>query len=458
MADDEKLRIQYLDIKNEQYNKKMGRKDQKDANPLIPLSQGQRYGYLYSRVSTQYQADKGHSLDHQDKQLTDYCEKNNIIILEKFSDEGISGRSIERRHSLVRMLENLKPNYVVVCSNCSRLSRDTQDLLDINKRIEKANASLIILDIQLDTTTPIGRMILTLMSSLNQFEVEQTSDRVSKVMNHLSKEGKLITKPCYGYVRVNKELVEKPDEQIVIQIVKNLLKEYPDLNNNQITNILNKRGFTNRKEKPFHASTVKSIIENINNKIKKVNEKIDNIIDNELPNIKDSLESINDRLDQIPQNKIPLTNQYQQYYNPHVNHQYNPPIQNYSHYPVNHQYNSHFNPQYNTPFINQQFTQPSSNQIPFNHQLNQPFNHQLNQPSNQSFTQPSNQSFDDPAYINQYNQAYPTMYQNYNNYNGYNPYSSYAPYIYPSTENIAADNINISPSIETNDIKEIQSI
>lgn len=406
MSENELLRVQFLDHKLEQYSKKSGKKNQKESNPLIPLAQGQRYGFIYSRVSTQYQADKGHSLDHQDKQLSDYCERNNIIVLEKYCDEGISGTTIKHRHALGKMLSDLKPNYVVVCSTCSRLSRNTQDLLEIHKQVASANASLIILDIQLDTNTPIGKMILTIMSSLGQFEVEQTSERVKKVMNHLSSEGKLITKPCYGYVRVNKELVEKPDEQIVIKVIKNLLKEYPNINVNQITNILNKRGFTNRKEKPFHASTVKSIIDNINNVLKKVDVEME-------PNDQTAKKIVKNLTDAIDQKNLT------EYYS-------NLP-------PESHHYNqTNANPYYTTPYYNQN--------IPYNQNYNQ-YPPMINQPYiNQPY--PNNQYYPPPT---QYPYAY-------------NQYQSYI-YQIPPIENSSLINYEIQDQIPIiNEIKDDSNI
>ena len=70
---------------------------------------------LYTRVSTDEQAEHGFSLEAQKKRLIEYCNKNNIEIYKLYSDEGISGHSIIKRKALQEMLQDAKEhkfNYV----------------------------------------------------------------------------------------------------------------------------------------------------------------------------------------------------------------------------------------------------------------------------------------------------------------------------------------------------------
>lgn len=225
----------------------------------IPLNAESRPAFIYMRVSTSMQYETGHSLAQQESALIDYCLKNNLYIVDKFV-EVISGGSMEREE-LKRMLRSLKPGYCVIATAVSRLSRNIEDLLEINKIIQKSKASLILLDISVDTSTTTGKILLAMLGSVSEMERKQISDRVSNVMQHLKKTGELKCKPHYGWGRNNKgELYKKPDEQAVIDMIRIIVKNDPDITVGKIVRILHEKGFTNRKQKKFHISTVESIM------------------------------------------------------------------------------------------------------------------------------------------------------------------------------------------------------
>lgn len=63
--------------------------------------------YVYIRVSTTMQVD-GYSLDAQRDKLRKYAEYQNMEIVQEFSDEGKSGKSVEGRPEFQRMLDNIE--------------------------------------------------------------------------------------------------------------------------------------------------------------------------------------------------------------------------------------------------------------------------------------------------------------------------------------------------------------
>ena len=63
--------------------------------------------YVYIRVSTTMQVD-GYSLDAQREKLRKYAEYQNMEIIQEFSDEGKSGKSVEGRPEFQRMLDNIE--------------------------------------------------------------------------------------------------------------------------------------------------------------------------------------------------------------------------------------------------------------------------------------------------------------------------------------------------------------
>ena len=245
--------------------KKPNQKKKKNQNeyvaPLnsVAINADSRPGFLYMRVSTNMQYETGFSLEQQESALIDHCNKNNIYIVDKFI-EAVSGGSMER-NELKRMLKSLKPGYCVLATSVSRLSRNIDDLIEINKIINKSKASLILLDIFMDTSTANGKLLLMMLGTVSEIEREQISTRVSNVMQHLKKKGQLKCKPHYGWTRNESgELIKKPDEQAVIDMIRIIVKNDPDITVNKIIKKLHEKNFTNRKQKKFHVSTVESIM------------------------------------------------------------------------------------------------------------------------------------------------------------------------------------------------------
>src|SRR3954470_10962353 len=115
-----------------------------------------RYGY--ARVSTD-----GQSLDAQLEQLRKAkCAK---IFREK-----LSGATTDRAQ-LARLLKVLKPGDLVIVTRLDRLARSTRDLLNVLATITELKAGFRSLsDTWADTTTPHGRLMLTVLGGLAEFE------------------------------------------------------------------------------------------------------------------------------------------------------------------------------------------------------------------------------------------------------------------------------------------------
>lgn len=76
-----------------------------------------------------------------------------------------------KRPELIRLLDHLRAGDVVVVTRLDRLARSTRDLLDVAERIEAAGAGLRSLaEPWADTTTPAGRMVLTVFGGIAEFE------------------------------------------------------------------------------------------------------------------------------------------------------------------------------------------------------------------------------------------------------------------------------------------------
>lgn len=87
------------------------------------------------------------------------------------------------RPELARLLDHLRPGDVVTVTRLDRLARSTRDLLDIAARIQEAGAGLRSLaEPWADTTTPAGRMVLTIFAGIAEFERCLILDRTRKAV------------------------------------------------------------------------------------------------------------------------------------------------------------------------------------------------------------------------------------------------------------------------------------
>ena len=124
--------------------------------------------YGYARVSTD-----GQTLTAQQAQLRG-------ARCAKIFSEKISGARSDRAQ-LEKLLGKLEPGDVLMVTRLDRLARSTRDLLNILDRVAKAGAGFRSLaDAWADTTTPHGRLMLTVLGGLAEFERELIRSRTGE--------------------------------------------------------------------------------------------------------------------------------------------------------------------------------------------------------------------------------------------------------------------------------------
>lgn len=111
----------------------------------------------YVRVST---ADQ--NPDRQREALKHYH-------IDKWYEEKISGRDTNRP-KLQELLDFAREGDTVYIMDFSRLARNTKDLLEIVDRLKGKGIHLVSVKENLDTTTPTGTLMLTMIAAINEFE------------------------------------------------------------------------------------------------------------------------------------------------------------------------------------------------------------------------------------------------------------------------------------------------
>jgi DNA invertase Pin-like site-specific DNA recombinase len=118
----------------------------------------------YARVSTEGQ------------ELTAQLEQLQGAGVDKLFKEKASGVK-EDRPQLAAMLDHLREGDTVVICKLDRIARSTKHLLEIVDTLEAKKVSFKVLNINLDTSTPTGKLMLSMLAAVGQFEREMMLER-----------------------------------------------------------------------------------------------------------------------------------------------------------------------------------------------------------------------------------------------------------------------------------------
>ena len=133
---------------------------------------------LYVRVSTEEQASHGNGLEAQRVDLERAAEFARWRILEVVVDEGRSGKDLARP-GLKRALELIAQGKAdgLAVAKLDRLSRSVIDAGQLAEWFDRAGARLVALDLNIDTSTPSGLMVLHVLAAVAQWERETIAQR-----------------------------------------------------------------------------------------------------------------------------------------------------------------------------------------------------------------------------------------------------------------------------------------
>ena len=118
-----------------------------------------------------------------DRQLVAY-ENADYLYIDK-----MSGMKRDRPE-LERMLNELEVGDTVVVKSIDRLSRSTKDLLDIVEQIRAVKANLHILDLNIDTSTAMGKCVLTIIGAIAELDRKTIKERTAEGIAIAKSQGK----------------------------------------------------------------------------------------------------------------------------------------------------------------------------------------------------------------------------------------------------------------------------
>jgi DNA invertase Pin-like site-specific DNA recombinase len=148
---------------------------------------------LYMRVST-----KGHgqTTDIQALALREYAERRGFEVVGEYRDEGISG-SKDSRPALDRLMKDARARKfdVVIVARFDRFARSVSHLLRALEEFSHLGIDFVSLSESIDTSTPMGKMIFTVLGAVAELERNLIKERVHMGIGRARKEGKRLGRP-----------------------------------------------------------------------------------------------------------------------------------------------------------------------------------------------------------------------------------------------------------------------
>jgi site-specific DNA recombinase len=159
---------------------------------------------IYCRVSTEEQAENGYSLDTQEKLCRNFADHNGYEVAGVFRDEGKSGTNLDRPalQDLLGKCTKGSTIAAVIVQETDRLARNTQNHLAIRVLLQKAGIRLISVAQPMLDDSPEGKMIDTILASVNQFQSDINSRKTQRAMREKFMQGWWPGWAPLGYINV----------------------------------------------------------------------------------------------------------------------------------------------------------------------------------------------------------------------------------------------------------------
>ena len=214
---------------------------------------------IYIRVSTFDQAREGFSLREQEERLKEFCNFKRYNIYKVYQDAGISAKN-DKRPAYQEMIEDVKKGNinVIVALKLDRLTRSVYDIEKLMKFVNDYECDIDCMADESNTTTSNGRMVMRIMTSVFQNEIEKCPERTKFGMAGAIKNGHIPNRTGLGFKRKNKKLVPDPLTKDIIVRIFDLYLE--GKSHQAIANIYNKEKVLGKTN--WYDSTIQKILSN----------------------------------------------------------------------------------------------------------------------------------------------------------------------------------------------------
>lgn len=190
----------------------------------VKINQAARLVCGYVRASTSEQTD---TLTAQENRLQALATGQGRILNRVFIDGGFSGGSLKRPaiQELLRCIERGEVQALYV-TKLDRICRDLADLLAIVKLCDVKNVAFVSASESIDTGSPAGRMMLSMLGAFAEFERARISERIKDVLLDKRQHNRVYSRNTpFGYRRKDDSLCENEHEQKALTTMRAMHKD-----------------------------------------------------------------------------------------------------------------------------------------------------------------------------------------------------------------------------------------
>lgn len=150
----------------------------------------------YVRVSTEEQSVSGLGLADQRSKIEEWTERRGWTDVEYVADEGFSAKNLARP-AISKALDALTKGEasILVVSKLDRLSRSLLDFASLMDKAKREGWQIVVLDVDIDTTTPSGQLMANVMASFAEYERQLIGQRTSAALQQKKAQGARLGRP-----------------------------------------------------------------------------------------------------------------------------------------------------------------------------------------------------------------------------------------------------------------------
>jgi site-specific DNA recombinase len=217
---------------------------------------------IYIRVSTEEQVREGFSISAQREKLKAFCQVQDWDNYKFYVDEGISAKDTNRPY-LQQMIKHIEQGIIdtVLVYRLDRLTRSVLDLYQLLDIFEKHNCNFKSATEVYDTTTAMGRMFITLVAAMAQWERENLGERVRMGQIEKARQGKYSAKAPFGFNKNEDDvlIINKDEKEVILDMIEKIKEGY---SLRQLANYLDGSGIPPIRGYQWHITTIKTILKN----------------------------------------------------------------------------------------------------------------------------------------------------------------------------------------------------
>jgi len=214
----------------------------------------------YVRVSSLVQKEKGNSIPNQIEKIKSYCKLNGYELVDILKDDGISGMSKSKRKDYLKLIDIMEDRNIdgVVVNDLSRIGRKMSDVVEFVDIIKKKQIEFHSIKEGINNVSNVGGLIINILSSINQFEVEMLRNRISEVKQYKKSKDLVYGNLIYGKSKDGNRLIDNIDELKTIKYIKYLRKK--GYSYFKISDRLNKRNIKSKNGNQWYGSGVRNVL------------------------------------------------------------------------------------------------------------------------------------------------------------------------------------------------------